>query len=1067
MPPRQRSTTPWFATSRCVVVLLAFGAPTAGRSDDERVAFNRDVRPILAAACVGCHGPDEHRREADLRLDVDEGIEQVFRGGALDNAAAWARITSEDADQRMPPVDAERQLTGDEIAVLRAWIEQGAPWQRHWAFIRPQRSPLSKQSAATDRVDVHPIDQFLDRRRQASGLSAAARADGARLLRRVTFDLTGLPPTLAEIDEFLSDQRPNAYERVVDRLLASPHFGERMAVAWLDAARYGDTSVFHGDGPRDMWAWRDWVINAYNNNKPFDDFTVEQLAGDLIPEATTEQRIASAFNRNNATTDEGGAIAEEFRVEYAVDRVKTTSMVWLGLTMECAQCHDHKYDPISQEDYYRFYAYFNQSADPGMQTRKGNTAPTVDVPNYQAQARLATVQQQLRRVEADLAARRLAAESDFQAWTAAATEHARLQQPPPSGLLVHVGFDEGQGDVASDSVDATRQGMLVGAPQWTTGKIGGALRCDAERFVKLGDLASFERTDAFSYGGWLKPAATGSGAVIARMNDGNAHRGFDLHLADGKVQVHLIHRWPDNSIKVVTQQQLVGDQWQHVFVTYDGSSRAAGVQIYVDGQIWPGESEQDCLTETIGAVAPLHIGRRMPGEPLVGEVDEVRIYGRKLSSDEVKAVFETTAADPILAEEPAARSEADVQVLRDYYFENHDGLHQKVAAELHALRAEEAAAEEPRGTVMVMGDVEEPRMTYILARGDYASPQEDRPVAPGIPEALGNLPSSAPANRLGLARWIASPTNPLTARVAVNRYWLMLFGAGLVESAEDFGLQGAWPSHPELLDWLATDFIESGWDVKRMIKQIVMSAAYQQSSRVSRDLFELDPQNRLLSRGPRFRLQGEFIRDAALAAGGLLVNQVGGPSVKPYQPEGLWNEVSIDTSLRFSQDHGENLYRRSLYIYWKRSAPPPSMAIFDAPSREKCTIRRSRTNTPLQALVTLNDPQFVEAARALAQRVLLAGRSDSDSDADRMIDDSIAMAYRLATGVRPSAAALAVLRQSYRTELAVFQAVPARAAALLKVGESPCDDTLNPAEHAAMTIVAGMILNLDEMLTRG
>ena len=1051
-------------TNCCVyarLCLLAASAhvlvPNAFAEGPLPVTFNRNVRPILAAACFGCHGPDEHKREADLRLDLQQGIARAFEAQTPADSEAWRRIHAND-ETRMPPIDAERQLSAEEISTLRTWTEQGARWERHWAFIAP-RTPVLPAAKQPDAYQtLHPIDQLIDQRLRSVGWQRSPEAERARLIRRVTFDLTGLPPTLSEIDNFLADASPDAYERVVDRLLASPRFGERMAVAWLDAARYGDTSVFHGDGPRDMWAWRDWVINAYNENKPFDQFTVEQLAGDLIPNATVEQKIGSAFNRNNATTDEGGAIPEEFRVEYAVDRVKTTSIVWLGLTMECAQCHDHKYDPIAQEDYYRFFAYFNQAADPGMQTRKGNTAPTVDVPNYQTQAELAATRQELRRIEADLAARRSETESEFLQWTNVAIESG-LEDRTPQDMLLHFALDEGAGATLRDQVDPSRRATVHGVANWTVGKLAGALQCDAQTYADLGNVADFERDDQFSYSCWIRPAGSSDGAPLARMNDQKQYRGFDLYVHGDRVAVHLVHQWPENAIKVITKNKLAKDQWQHVVVTYDGSSKAAGINIYVDGQPWKWDADRDNLSATIRTEVPLYIGRRNPGAPFNGAIDDVRIYERALSATEAKAFSRQASIQGILAKDAAERNEKDTESLRTYYLSEHDSLYGRIDAEHQAIKSRERELAKARGTVMVMGDVDKPRMTYVLGRGNYASPQENRPVEPGVPTALPPLADDAPPNRLGLAQWLVDPNHPLTARIAVNRYWMMLFGTGLVETAEDFGAQGAWPSHPDLLDWLAVDFVESGWDIKRMIRQIVLSAAYRQSSRVSHSLYEDDPGNRLVGRGPRFRLQGEFIRDMALAASGLLVGEIGGPSVKPYQPDGLWNEVSINTSLRFQQDHGDNLYRRSMYIYWKRSAPPPSMAIFDAPSRETCTIRRSRTNTPLQALVTLNDPQFVEAARALAQRVIASGGST--------VEEKISKAYRLAAGVRPSPAALRVLLQTYRTELAVFRAVPDRAEELLEVGESSRDRSIDAPEHAAMTIITSMILNLDETLTRG
>ncbi len=1047
----------WATT--CAVFLQPSAALWAAETDRPQadLPFNRDIRPILAAKCYQCHGPDHHKRKADLRLDSREGIESAFVAGQLEESEAWLRITSDDDDGRMPPPSSKLELLPAEADRIRIWIENGATWQDHWSLIAPTLPAIPAVSRAA--WVRNPIDAFILARLESEGLMPSPESDRERLLRRVTCDLTGLPPTLAEIDDFLLDSRPDAYERVVDRLLESNHFGERMAVAWLDAARYGDTSVFHADGPRDMWPWRDWVIRAYNDNKPFDEFTREQLAGDLIENASAPQKIATGFNRNNATTDEGGAIAEEFRVEYAVDRVKTTSMVWLGLTMECGQCHEHKYDPISQEEYYRFFAFFNQAADPGMQTRGGNQQPIVDVHDPQQQAKLKTIRVGIERLQADREARVAGIDREFDEWLAA-VESGAIDVPfPPKDAVLHVSLDEREGTAVADVSEAGHQGTLVGEQKWGDGKFAGSLILDGKNFVKLGDVGDFQRTDAFSYGCWVKPQGEANGAPIARMDDGNGHRGYDLLLTKGQIAVHLIHHWPDNAIKVVTKNKLEKDRWQHVFVTYDGSSKASGLTIYIDGKAAEFKPEADQLSDSMRTEVPLHLGRRNPGSPFRGAIDEVRIYPRELSEEEVQSLGGHGAVlGPIVRLSREQRTAEQVETLRKIYLEDYDAAYQSIQKELDRLLAEEVKAAKPISTVMVMRDVDKPRMTYMLQRGNYASPLKENPVQPGVPAALPPLPPKAPPNRLGLAQWLTMDDHPLTARVTVNRYWYMLFGTGLVKTVEDFGSQGEWPSHPALLDWLAVDFMRNGWNIKRAIKQIVTSSTYRQSSRVSQPLLQRDAENRLLARGPRFRLQGEFVRDNALAASGLLVRKIGGPSVKPYQPSGLWNEVSINTNLRFVQDHGEKLYRRSMYIYWKRSAPPPSMSIFDAPSRESCTIRRSRTNTPLQALVVLNDPQFVEAARALAERVIREGGS---------LREQITTAYRLAAGVRPRARAVEILANVYQRELPLFEGDPQRASALLKIGESPRADSLNAAQHAAMTIVTSMILNLDETLTRG
>lgn len=1039
-----------------LVVCLLGGIAGTAAADDAALSFNRDIRPILSASCYQCHGPDEGHREADLRLDTEDGIHDAFSEPELADNEAWQRLIATDPEMRMPPPEANITLEPEQLQSLKMWIEQGAKYEGHWAFIPPTK-PAVPQPQRQDWVK-NPIDAFILSRLEAEGLSGNDEATRERLLRRVTLDLTGLPPTLEELDAFLADTSPNAYETVVDRLLGSQHFGERMAVAWLDAARYGDTSVFHGDGPRDMWGWRDWVINAYNHNHPFDQFSIEQLAGDLIPEATVEQQVATAFNRNNATTDEGGAIAEEFRVEYAVDRVKTTSMVWMGLTMECAQCHSHKFDPISHKEYYQFYAYFNQASDPGMQTRNGNQAPIVDVPDIQRQDEQQQLREQLTQVEQQLASRRQAADAEYDAWLAKTRAEHNDEPTLPAGMTAHFTFDEGQGEAVLCSVDASHTGKIKGKSTWADGKSSKAFVMDRTNFIDLGGLGDFDSTDGFSYGAWIKPDAKLSGVPLGRMDDKQSYRGYDLYVNQGVVAVHLIDQWPTNAIKVNTKAKLKPDVWQHVFVTYDGSRKASGIQIYFDGESQPWTIEQDRLSGSIRAKTPLYIGRRSTSSQFGGAVDEVRIYPRTLTATEVAALAGTDLIGDLIA--AADTGDATKQAaLKDHFLANFDAPYQDLSKQIAEVKSQLAASEQTLTTVMVMKDVPQPRMTYILDRGQYDQPLKDQPVEPAVPAALPQLPEDAPKNRLTLAQWLFQPEHPLTARVAVNRYWYMLFGTGIVKTVEDFGAQGEWPSHPELLDWLAVDFRENGWDIKRTIKQMVMSQTYRQSSRIDAQRLAADPENRLLSHAPRFRLQGEFVRDNALAISGLLVPTIGGPSVKPYQPPGLWNEVSINTNLRFQQDAGEKLFRRSMYTYWKRSAPPPSMALFDAPTRDKCQLRRSLTNTPMQALVTLNDVQFVEAARMLAQRTIHEG---GDS-----VPEQLTYAYRLATSVQPTPGTLQVLQQIYDEELKVFQAEPERAKQLLANGETKRDETIDVNQHAAMTIIASMILNLDETLTKG
>ncbi len=1033
--------------------------------DAETVRFDRDVRPILSDKCFYCHGPDHEHREADLRLDIEQHAREVIGEGGVETSELIARITAKDTDELMPPADSPKQLTKAEIEILKRWVADGGDWTEHWSFVPPVKP---EPPTATK----NPIDAFVRAGLKPLGLQPTERAAREKLVRRVTFDLTGMPPTLAEIDAFLADTSDDAFESVVDRLLASNRYGQRMAVMWLDAARYGDTSVYHADGPRDMWAWRDAIVDAYNDNMPFDEFSINQIAGDLKPDGTNKQKLLAGFNRNNGTTDEGGAIAEEYRVEYAVDRVKTTSTVWLGLTMECAQCHDHKYDPISQEDYYKFYAFFNISSDEGMQTRSGNAEPKIDILDPDKETQIPAIQQQLTAVQKRQNEIELEAEPDLAKWVEQQQAKPEQRIRKIDGCVVQLLLTEGTGETVTDNIDNARVAKIHGKTIWiksrgpssgdanaddTSAGDGWALKLDGDSYIDVGDVGNFERTDSFSYGGWFNPHQDSGGAILARMDDGNSFRGYDLLVGGGKVSVHVIHQWPENAIKVTTNKALDADKWNHVFATYDGSSKAAGIKIYVNGEAWDWSIEQDGLTDTIKTEKTLLIGSRHPGSRLKGKVDEIEVYNRALSGEEVKRLASSSSIGAMLAIVPEQRTDGQKEAIRRYYLTTQHTAYIDVAKQTVDLNQKLEELRKPLTSVMVMGDMNAPRETFILNRGAYDSPT-DRKVVSGTLSVLPPMNEDLPVNRLGMAQWLFQDNHPLTARVAVNRYWQMFFGRGLVVTPEDFGAQGEFPSHAELLDWLAVDFRESGWDVKRFIKQLVMSETYQQSSRTTPESYKLDPRNRHLARGPRFRLQGEFIRDAALDLSGLLVDTFGGPGVKPYQPAGLWAEVGLGGNPKFTQDTGDKLYRRSLYTYWKRSAPPPSMQIFDAPTREKCTIQRARTNTPLQALVTLNDPQFVEASRHFAERMVFEGGKSAD--------DRIHYGFRLATARHPNEKELKVLSGILETALERYEKDTAAAALLLGVGESKRDDAFSTAHHAAWTIVASTILNLDETLTR-
>ncbi len=1047
-------------------LLLCVGVVPAGANEITGIDYNRDIRPILSDKCYACHGPDEHERQADLRLDVqadafaarDEGAAIV--PGDKEASLLFQRVATHDANVRMPPDDSGKSLAADEIERLGRWIDEGAPWQGHWAFIRPTR-PTPPPVKHADRV-ANPIDRFILARQEQLGLQPAETAAKETLLRRVTFDLTGLPPTLKQLDDFLADTSADAYENVVDRLLESPHYGEHRARYWLDAARYGDTHGLHLDNRRQIWPYRQWLIRAFNDNLPFDQFTLWQIAGDLLPDATVDQQIASGFNRCNVTTSEGGSIAEEYRVRYAIDRVETTATVWLGLTAGCAVCHDHKFDPLTQREFYRLYAYFYNFAEREMDGNKDlPPGPVIDAPSPAQQRLLAGLAERRGAVDEEIAVRRTQTAQAMAAWEATRAADPSSLPTPPGDMVVHLALDDPQGGTILDAVDAGRAVTVEGTAAWGEGRHGSGFMFDGKTSIDAGDVADFQRDQPFSYGAWVRPKNEKHGAVLSRMDDAQKHRGYDLYLGGGKVFVHIINRWDGNAIRLNSKAKLKTNAWQHLMMTYDGSSKAAGVALYVDGHPVEVEVTHDSLNGSIQTKKSLRIGSRTPGAPIEASVDDVRIYARRLEAREVALIAGSDPIGELLAVAPDQRTAEQRRRIQDYYLSEHDEPFQQLSQQRAQIDAEINAVKASIPKTLVMGDRSGKQPVYRLVRGEYDKPDKSVELSPGVPDVLPALAPSAPENRLALARWLISPDNPLPARVTVNRFWQQLFGTGLVKTTEDFGSQGEWPSHPALLDWLAVEFVESGWDIKHLIKLMVMSGTYRQTAAATQDQLRGDPRNRYLTRGPRFRLDAETVRDNALALSGLLNREIGGPSVRPYQPDGLWKAVGYSGSntVKFTQDHGERLYRRSMYIFWKRTAPPPTMQIFDAPSREYCVVRRERTNTPAAALVLLNDVQFVEAARHFAERIMREGGGK--------LDDRLTFAFRLATCRTPDAEELQVLRGIYETAWAKYREDAAAAQALLQVGESPRDTSLDVGESAAWTIVASTILNLDETITKG
>jgi len=1023
---------------------------------DEAVSFGRDIQPILSDRCYSCHGPDAAARKADLRLDVESDAKvSAIVSGDPDASPLMKRILSKDADEVMPPPASHKPvLSEEEIGKFRQWIAAGAVWQGHWAFATPER-PEPPQPVQPGWAR-NPIDRFVLARLESEGLAPSPEAPRETLLRRVHFDITGIPPSPAEIDAFLLDNAPEAYERAVDRLLESPHYGERMAIDWLDGARFADTNGFQNDFARDMHPWRDWVIRTFNANMPYDQFIVEQLAGDLLPSATEEQRIATGFCRNNRSNTEGGSVEEEWYVENRVDRVETVSAVFLGLTMGCARCHDHKYDPVSQEEFYQFFGFFNSTADRGFyEEQRGNSGPMINLPKYEHQLELARMDKERKDAETKLQEEEAASGvPDFAAWRERVTAASSAEIAAKPALRVPL-----RGRLTAYADRERLEGESAAEPVWGAGLLGSSLVLSGapEASVSLGTAYTFDAAKPFSISAWVKPAGV-AGALISRMDDGNAARGVDLFIGEtGELAVHLVHAWPANAIKAATDKRLENGVWSHVLATYDGSGKAAGVKIYVGGRRADMRVETDTLTDTIATEVPLRIGGRSSSNHLKGEVAEVQIFDTELARSEAEALIDAALGSAFSGDVDETR-QAEALAFAKLAASYELNRYRRKIEQIDRERSEYLANVVP--SVMVMEELPEPKPTYLLNRGAYDQPDTSKVLEPGVPKALPPLPADAPRNRMGLARWIAAGENPLTARVAMNRLWAKLFGTGIVKSVENFGVQAEPPSHPELLDWLATEFVASGWDLKAMHKLIATSSAYRQDSRMTPELLERDPQNRLLARGPRFRLPAELIRDNALAASGLLSENIGGPSVRPYQPEGLWDELAGGANQGpYVMNTGPDVHRRSLYTYRKRTVPHPTLAIFNAPSFEMCEVKRMQTNTPLQSLALLNDTTYVEAARHLARRMMTEGGSEPAARVEH--------GFRLATGRRPAPREMELLTSGLERYLQTYQAAPEEAAAFLKHGVTAEQETIDePVPLAAYTALASTLLNLDETITK-
>jgi hypothetical protein len=1063
------------------IAMLALGAAVTGNAAEKaRIDYGRDVRPILAENCFHCHGQDSKRRMAGLRLDSYEGA-TARRGshtalvpGQLEASGIFQRITAEQTTRRMPPVSSNRRLTADQIRTLSRWIEEGGEYSKHWAFIPPTRP--SVPSSTDDRWIKQTIDAFVLKRVRAEGLQPNSPAAPNTWLRRVSLDLTGLPPTLSEIEDFSKDVKTRgekAYEAAIDHLLASPRYGERMAMDWMDVARYADTHGFNNDSARSMWRWRDWVIDSFNANMPYDRFLTEQLAGDLLPNPTLDQRLATGFGRNHVINSEGGIIEEEYRIEYVADRVRTLGMAWLGLTLECAHCHDHKYDPITQRDHYRFFAFFNNVPEFGEDGRVTNAAPTIAAPTKDQQKRIRDLDAGIAKLTANI-------ESRQRSWKwreASAALALRLAQDAtaPNDAVLQIPCE------STHEFEKT----VVSGFSLAPGVAGQACVFGAtDPKPRTGQGVPVSKRKPFAFSAWLSPAEGDQDVALLSSADyamSSAATGFgkgiDFRLVSGELEFRFADRFPAYSIRVRSKgAAILPGQWRHVALVYEGDpsneaqrAEASWVRMFADGR----EIETRVFNEGIG----LPDAKSDKPSPTVfrigwdnaansarygGRLDEVALWTRTLKDSEITSLFLSRALPYAVGRQREHKATSlEITWLRNALLSRTDKSIAHEQKSLEALEAERLAIIRNAPTVMVMAEMPIQRETHVLLRGAYNAPGDK--VEAGVPEELlGAWPAGAPRNRLGLARWLTKPDHPLTARVVVNRFWQQLFGTGIVKTSDNFGLQGESPSHPELLDWLAREFIESGWSVKALLKEMVLSATYRQDSAASKELFARDPENRLLARGPRFRLPAETIRDQALFVAGLLKDRLGGPSVFPYQPKDLYKGIVVAADYpgtKYIESRGDDLYRRSLYTFWKRTVPHPTMTVFDAPDREFCIVRRSSTNTPLQALTLLNDPIFVEAARKLAERSFHEGGTTAES--------RLEFAFRLSTGRVPGEQERHVLRKTFDEMLAAYRSDEQGARSLVSVGASISDPSIPVSELAAYTAVANMILNMDEVITKG
>jgi hypothetical protein len=1058
-------TTPFSHVTVFAAVLASLaGAACAA----DKLEYNRDVRPILAENCFACHGPDSAARKADLRLDKREvAIEhEAIVPGKPNQSSIVERVFAEDVDTVMPPPATKKKLTAAQKDIFKRWIEEGAEYQPHWSLIAPTRPavPAVKNTAWVR----NPIDAFILVKLESAGLSPAPEADRRTIARRLSLDLSGLPPEPALVEEFVKDESANAYEKLVDRLLDIEAWGEHRGRYWLDVVRYADTHGIHFDNYREMWAYRDWVIKAFNQNMPFDRFVIEQLAGDLLPNPTLEHKIATGFCRCNITTNEGGIIDEEYKVLYARDRTETFGQIFLGATVGCAVCHDHKFDPVTTRDFYSLSAFFDNTTQAVRDGNIKDTPPIVVVPTMPDRPRWDTLQSEIAATRSKLDERKKQAEPEFDSWLADFNLADLPKYVPSEAIVLHAPLNEGQGNSINFTLDGSPAAIERNETiAWAEGRDPKekALALRTTPAIEFPEVGDFDSDQPFSTSIWVKLTRRNqTGAIVARMDNKASYRGWDIWLEGDKVGTHIVNAWQENALKVVAQTQLKQNEWTHVCVTYDGSKKARGVKVYYNGKPQPVNIAADKLAGTIRTSVPFKIGQRSHDSKLQFMLaSDLRLFAKNLSPQEAAQLSSASDIEQFLSKAADERKPEERVKALDWWLSAVDEPSRAIDAQIRKLQVEETQIK-GRGTIAhIMNERKEEPMAYILFRGEYDKRREA--VKAATPAALPPMLDGLAHNRLGLAQWLLQPEHPLTTRVTVNRFWQELFGSGLVRTSGDFGVAGELPSHPELLDWLAVEFRapsngHAGWDMKTFLKLLVTSNTYRQSAVTTPEKLAKDADNRLLSRGPRFRMDAEMIRDYALAASGLLVRKIGGPSVKPYQPDGVWEAVAmIGSNTRdYKRDSGENLYRRSLYTFWKRSAPPASMEVFNAPTREICTVRRERTDTPLQALLTLNDVQFIEAARNLAERAITDGGAKDEDRLDFVANRLLA---------RPlSSVELPIVKSSLANLFDYYKKHADDAQKLITVGESRPDASLDATQLAAFTMLANELMNLDEVLNK-